>query len=58
MAPGAGFNIPHSGDILDIERAFTSVHVQLVQAVYCGGGIQALASKSNEARAQHSAGAG
>lgn len=58
MAPGAGLNIPHPGDILDIERAFAPVHVQLVQAVDCGRGIQALASKPDEARTYHSAGAG
>lgn len=39
MAPGAGLNRPHPGNILDIERAFTPVHVQLVQAVNCGGSI-------------------
>lgn len=33
MAPGTGLNGPYPGDILDTERAFTPVHVQLVQAI-------------------------
>ena len=39
MAPGIRPNIPGAGDLLDAERAFASVHVKLVQAVYCAGGI-------------------
>lgn len=58
MAPGVGFNIPHPGDILDTERAFTPIHVQLVQAIDSGRGIQAPASKPDEASTYHSAGTG
>lgn len=39
MAPGAGLNGPHPGDLLDTERAFTPIHVKLVQAINCGGSV-------------------
>ena len=39
MAPGAGLNRPHPCDFLDIERAFTPIHVKLVQTINCGGNI-------------------
>lgn len=58
MAPGVGLNGPHPGDLLDIERAFTPVHVKLVQAINCGGGIQTFVTKPDETGAQHSAGIG
>lgn len=58
MAPCAGLNGPHPGNILDIERAFTPVHVKLVQALNSLGGIQTLSSKPDETGAQHSTGVG
>jgi len=39
MAPGAGLNGPRPGYLLDVERIIASVHVQLVQAINCAGGI-------------------
>jgi hypothetical protein len=39
MAPGAGLNSLGAGYLLDVERIIASVHVQLVQAVDCAGGI-------------------
>ena len=39
MAPGTGINFPCPGYMLDVEWAFASVHVKLVQAVYCAGGF-------------------
>jgi len=39
MAPGAGFNSPYPGHLLDIERVIAPVYVQLVQAVNCQGSV-------------------
>ena len=48
MAPGTGFNLPGTGNILDVERVITSVHVKLVQAVNSAGGFQTSCAKPNE----------
>ena len=39
MAPVIGFNLPGTGNILDIERVIAPIHVKLVQAVNSAGGI-------------------
>lgn len=39
MAPGAGFNSPRPGYLLDVERIVAPVHVQLVQAINCAGDL-------------------